>query len=111
MRAATVEASKGVPVRLRVGRKARMGAIALLAALVFVGCGSKVTQENFDKVQPGTTQEEVKTILGAPTESSTASIGFISGGTWIWKTGDATIAIQFVHGKVLAKQFERKRPQ
>jgi hypothetical protein len=79
--------------------------------MVLLGCGSKITQENFDKVQPGMTQEEVKAILGAPTESSAAGIGPISGGTWIWKTGDATIAIQFVSGKVLTKQFERKRPQ
>lgn len=94
-----------------VGRYARLGAILLLMPWLLLACGSKITQENFDKVQPGMTQEEVKAILGAPTESSAASIGPISGGTWIWKTGDATIAIQFVSGTVLAKQFERKRPQ
>ncbi|OGB95008.1 MAG: hypothetical protein A2Z31_05900 [candidate division NC10 bacterium RBG_16_65_8] len=94
---------------LRVGWYARVGATALLVSLLLVGCGSKITQENFDKVHAGMSQEEVKAILGDPTESSGASIGPISGGTWVWKTGEATIVIQFVSGKVLAKQFERKR--
>jgi hypothetical protein len=84
--------------------------MALLIPLLLLGCGSKVTQENFDKIQPGMTQDEVKAILGGPTESSGASLGPISGGTWVWRAGDATIAIQFVNGRVLAKQFERKRP-
>ena len=93
----------------RVGRHTRVGVIALLVSLLIAGCGSKITQENFDKVQAGMSQEEVKAILGDPTESSGASIGPISGGTWVWKTGEATIVIQFFSGKVLAKQYERRR--
>lgn len=97
-----------MPVRLPGRRCARVGVTALLVSLLLVGCGSKVTQENFDKIQAGMSQDEVVAILGEPTESSGASVGPISGGTWIWKKDRATIVIQFVGGKVLAKQFERK---
>ena len=33
------------------------------------GCGSKVSQSNFDKVKEGMTQGEVFAILGQPTET------------------------------------------
>jgi hypothetical protein len=82
--------------------------LVLLVSALVSGCGSKITQENYDKVQAGMSQEEVKAILGDPAESSGMSFGPISGGTWIWKGSDATITIQFVGGKVLAKQFARK---
>jgi hypothetical protein len=82
--------------------------IALLICVLLPGCGSKVTQENFDKIQPGMSHDEVRAILGDPTESSGVSIGAISGDTWVWKKDGTTIAVQFVGGKVLAKQFGRK---
>jgi hypothetical protein len=84
--------------------------MALLVSALLVGCGSKVTQENFDKIQAGMSREEVKAILGEPTESSGVSVGAISGDTWLWKKNGTTITIQFVSGKVLAKQFGRKAP-
>jgi len=86
----------------------RIGVSALLASVLVVGCGSKVTQENYDKIQAGMTREDVKAILGEPTESSGASIGTISGDSWVWKKDGTVITIQFVGGKVLAKQFGHK---
>ncbi len=86
----------------------RIGATALLASALLVGCGSKITQENFDKIQAGMSREDVKAILGEPTESSGVSIGTISGDSWVWKKDGTVITIQFVGGKVLAKQFGRK---
>jgi hypothetical protein len=93
------------------GRTAgRVCATALLASALLVGCGSKITQENFDKIQTGMSREDVKAILGEPTESSGVSVGAISGDSWVWKTDGTVITIQFVGGKVLAKQFGRKAP-
>jgi len=85
----------------------RVGVIALLVFGLVVGCSSKVTQENYDKIHEGMSQDEVKAILGAPTESHDTSLGPISGGTWVWKGGGATITVQFLAGKVLAKQFAK----
>ena len=92
-------------VRTGTRGRGRVGVIALLVFGLLVGCSSKVTQENYDKVQAGMSQDEVKAILGAPTESRDTSLGPISGGTWVWKGGGATITVQFLGGKVLGKQF------
>ena len=83
----------------------RVGIIALLVFGLLAGCSSRVTRENYDKIHAGMSQDEVKAILGAPTESHDTSLGPISGGTWVWKENGATITIQFVGGKVLGKQF------
>jgi hypothetical protein len=82
--------------------------IAVLMCVRLPGCGSKVTQENFDKIQTGMSRDDVKAILGDPTESSGISVGAISGDTWVWTKDGATIAVQFIGGKVFAKQFGRK---
>jgi ATP-dependent DNA ligase len=88
----------------------RIGTAVLLASALLAGCGSKITQENFDKIQTGMSREDVKAILGEPTESSGVSVGTISGDSWVWKKDGTVITIQFVGGKVLAKQFGRKAP-
>lgn len=88
----------------------RIGVTALLVFALLAGCGSKVTQENFDKIQAGMSREDVKAILGEPTESSGVSVGALSGDSWVWKKDGTVITIQFVGGKVLAKQFGRKAP-
>jgi ATP-dependent DNA ligase len=87
-----------------------VGLAAILVSGLLVGCGSKVTQDNFDKIQAGMTREEVKSILGEPTESSGVGVGAISGDAWVWKKDGTVITIQFVGGKVLAKQFGHKAP-
>ena len=93
------------------GRCARwVGLTALIVSGLAVGCGSKVTQENFDKVQAGMSREDVKSILGEPTESSGVGVGALSGDAWVWKKNGTVITIQFVGGKVLAKQFGHKAP-
>ncbi len=88
----------------------RAGAAVLLASALLAGCGSKITQENFDKIQAGMSREDVKAILGEPTELSGVGVGTISGDSWVWKKDGTVITIQFVGGKVLAKQFARKAP-
>ena len=91
------------------GRTAgRICVTALLASVLLVGCGSKITQENFDTIQAGMSREDVKSILGEPTESGGVSVGTISGDSWVWKKDRTVITIQFVGGKVLAKQFGHK---
>jgi hypothetical protein len=94
----------------RAGRVRRAGALALVLLVWLAGCGSKITQENFDQVHTGMSQDEVTAILGKPTESSSVSFGALSGGSWIWKKNGAMIAIQFANGKVLAKQFTQHAP-
>ena len=67
--------------------------------------GAKINQENFDKIKTGMTLAEVKAILGEPTDSFSIDVAVISGGNAMWKGEGITINIQFMNGKVIAKEF------
>ena len=84
----------------------RLRFLAFAALLLLAAC-SRVTQENFAKVQDGMTEQEVSAILGSPTETSSGSILGLSGTSSIWKGGDAVITIRFVNGRVALKSFEK----
>ena len=84
----------------------RTRALVLSALLLLAAC-SKVTQENFAKVQDGMTEQEVTAILGSPTETSSGSILGISGTSSKWVAGDAVILIRFVNGKVALRSFDK----
>ena len=82
----------------------------LLVALVLtmpVGCSSKVSKENFDKVTTGMTQEQVEGILGEGTEEAGGggTLGNLTGSAKVitWKDGEKAITITFVNGKMTAK--------
>lgn len=77
------------------------------AAIVLLAACSKVTQENFARIQDGMSEQEVAAILGSPSESSTTSVLGISGTSSKWAGGDATITIRFVNGKVALKNFDK----
>jgi outer membrane protein assembly factor BamE (lipoprotein component of BamABCDE complex) len=79
----------------------------LVCSLCLAGCGSRINQDNFDKVQTGMTLAQVKVILGNPTESSSMDVAVFSGTVSKWQAGDVTITIQFVNGKVVAKQLSK----
>jgi outer membrane protein assembly factor BamE (lipoprotein component of BamABCDE complex) len=86
------------------------GALCLVISLSLISCGgSKLTQENFDKIQTGMTLAQVQAILGEPTESSSVDVAVFSGTVSKWKQGEVTITIQFVNGKVVAKQFSKAK--
>jgi hypothetical protein len=81
-------------------------AVAMVFFLGLMACsGAKITQENFDKIKTGMTMAEVKAILGEPADSSSIDVAVISGGAAMWKGNGITINIQFMNGKVIAKEF------
>lgn len=100
-----------MPHSVRFGNLAR-GAI-ILAALLLAACGSKISAENFERIQNGMTQKEVIAILGEPTETSSVNIAGVSGGMAAWKDGNTVISVQFLNDKVQAKQLSKEaaRPQ
>ena len=81
--------------------------VVVLAAFTLAGCGSRINQDNFEKVQTGMTMAQVKLILGEPTESSSVDVAVFSGTVSKWQAGDLTITIQFVNSKVVAKQLSK----
>jgi Domain of Unknown Function with PDB structure (DUF3862) len=75
--------------------------------------GSKVGQSNFDKIKEGMTEAEVKSILGPPSNETSASISRTdpktgttaqSNGQMSWGDGDRSITIDFTDGKVTGKK-------
>jgi len=80
--------------------------LALLVALAVAAC-SKVTQENFAKIQEGMSEQEVIALLGAPTESNSVNVLGVSGTSSRWVDGDAVISVRFVNGKVALKSFDK----
>jgi uncharacterized protein YcfL len=91
----------------------RMSIAAFLAALLLAACGSKISAENFERIQTGMTQKEVVAILGEPTETSAISVAGLSGGMATWREGNTEISVQFLNDKVQAKQLSREsaKPQ
>ncbi len=86
--------------------RARAIAFTFAAAVLLAAC-SKVTQENFTRVQDGMTESEVTAILGSPTESSSSSLLGISGTASKWVAADAVITIRFVNGKVVLRNYDK----
>ena len=82
--------------------------VPLLAALLIAAC-SKVTQENFARIQEGMSEQEVIALLGAPTESNSVNVLGVSGSTSRWVAGDAEITVRFVNGKVALKTYDKTK--
>jgi len=84
----------------------RKALLAIFAALLIAAC-SRVTQENFLKLQEGMTEEEVISLLGRPTESNSVNLLGVSGTASRWVGRDAVIAVRFVNGKLAFKSFDK----
>ena len=86
----------------------RIGALAFAVAFaVAASACSKINEENFAKVRDGMSEQEVLSLLGTPTESSSVSVLGISGTASKWADKETVITVQFVNGKVRGKSFER----
>jgi hypothetical protein len=96
------------PMALDYSGAMRNLCVVLLLALA--AC-SKVSQENFAKLQDGMSEQEVAAILGSPTESQSVSVLGVSGTVSRWVSGDAVITVRFVGGKAALKSFDKPAPK
>ena len=55
--------------------------------------------------------EQVKSLLGEPTESSGITVAGLSGTSSKWLGKEGTINVQFLNGKVKAKAFSKPSVQ
>lgn len=88
----------------------KLRALAFAAILLLAAC-SKLTQENFAKVQDGMTEQEVAAILGKPSESSSSSLAGVTATASRWADKEAAITIRFLNGKVMLKNYEKRAPK
>jgi outer membrane protein assembly factor BamE (lipoprotein component of BamABCDE complex) len=86
----------------------RISLLILLAATLVLGACSKLTEDNLQKIQNGMTTEQVKTILGTPTDVQTSGAFGFSGTTYLYHTEASDVKISFLNDKVIAKEGEFK---
>jgi len=77
----------------------------MLLSVFAAACAPKINRANFEQIQTDMAQEEVYRILGEPTETSGITIGAFSGASATWTSDEASISVQFLNDKVVAKQF------
>jgi hypothetical protein len=80
--------------------------MTLVLTLTLLAC-SRVSQDNFQKIQEGMSEREVISLLGKPTESNSVNLLGVSGTASRWVGKDAVIAVRFVNGKVAFKRFDQ----
>ena len=76
--------------------------ILLFTAVLALAACSKLTQDNLSKIHNGMTTDEVKAILGDPTNSSSGSFLGQSGTEFVYHTDESDVKIDFVNDKVIA---------
>jgi hypothetical protein len=80
-------------------------ASAVLLTVCLVACGSKLTQENFNKITDAMPYADVVKILGEPQSSEGGGVLGITAGASVWKDEKHQITIVFVNEKVASKSF------
>lgn len=86
-------------------------AVLVLLLCALGACGSKVNESNYAKIEIDMTEEQVKSLLGSPTESSGINVAGLSGTSSKWVSKEGTISVQFLNGKVKAKAFSKPSGQ
>jgi hypothetical protein len=89
---------------------ARFASVAILAVFL-MACGSKLTQENFNKISNGMPYAEVVKILGEPQSSEGGGILGITAGSSVWKDDKHQVNITFINEKVAGKTFSEIKPE
>lgn len=87
--------------------RASIVTVILAAMITLAGCGSSVTQSNYEKIKTGMSKSEVEAILGAGKEQ--ASSGGTFGGItmnaqgMVWQDGNKIITVMFMNDEVQSK--------
>lgn len=79
--------------------------LAGVLGLALVACGSKISQESYEKVRNDMSTEQVNGILGKPTDVSSFGIGDMSATTAQWVGKTHTITVTFANDKVKMKSY------
>lgn len=84
--------------------------LALITAISFSACGGgsplTLTQANLDKIQDGMSANEVKTILGNPTDSKSEPIPIVGGTktTYVYTNKEDRVVIVLKNDTVQSKE-------
>ena len=85
-------------------------AFAACALFLLAAC-DKFTAENFTKIEPGQTEEEVKKLIGPPTSVSSGSFLIYTGTIYKYEKNGKSAQLVFANGKLLYKEGALSNPQ
>lgn len=94
--------------RLVFPNRLALAFLAMALPLLLTACASKFTESNLQKIHDGMTPDEVKAVLGPPTEVQDQNIMGINSTVFIYRASHANGKIVFVNGKELTKEGEFK---
>lgn len=83
----------------------RYGLIAPLLAVILVAACSRVTAENYSKIESGMARDEVYGVLGKPDEVTGGGLGKFTFSSEIWKGRKQTISVTFSGDQVALKSI------
>ena len=83
----------------------------VLIAGMLAGCGSRVSRENYERIQTGMTLQQVQDIMGnrgVTSEGVAGAIGDLAGSASVyrWVDENRAITVTFINGKVVSKGSE-----
>lgn len=81
--------------------------LLLSAVCALTACSSKVTAENYDRIKPGMSRDEVHQLLGKPDDTAATDVGgMLSLSKETWKSGNTLLTVTFGNDKVALKSFD-----
>jgi hypothetical protein len=81
--------------------------LLLSTVVALAACSSKVNAENYDKIGPGMSRDEVHALLGKPDDTSGTDIGgVLSLDKETWKAGEKVLTVTYGNDKVALKSFD-----
>jgi len=85
----------------------RRSATIMLVVLALAACTSKVTPENYDKLEPGMTKAQVHSLLGTPDQVSGDEVGgILSLSKETWKSSKHHITVTFGNDALALKSID-----
>ena len=87
-----------------------MKAACLALAVMLTAC-TRITQENYLRIDEGMNELEVNRLLGSPTESQSFNAFGLSSNVSRWVASDAVITVRFLNGKARIKTYDKPAPQ
>ena len=84
---------------------------ARLALVVMLTACTRITQENYLRIDEGMNELEVNALLGSPTESQSFNAFGLSSSVSRWVAGDAVITVRFLNGKARIKTYDKPAPE
>jgi hypothetical protein len=79
----------------------------ILPLVALVAACSRITPDNYRKIEEGMTEQEVSALLGSPTETNSVNVLGVSGTVSRWVGREGVITVRFVNGKVGIKSFDK----